>query len=54
MSKKQTFLDKTMRGDQSHRDYVKVVRAYKAENGAWKFKTQVVELNDKSKAEIYK
>ena len=54
MAKKQSFLDKTQRGKQSHRDYVKVVRAYKAENGAWKFRTKVLELNDENKAEIYK
>ena len=54
MAKKQTFLDKAQRGEQSHRDFVKVVRAYKAENGAWKFKTKVMELNDENKGEIYK
>ena len=54
MAKKQTFLDKAKRGEQSHRDFVKVVRAYKAENGAWKFKTKVMELNDENKGEIYK
>lgn len=54
MAKKQTFLDKTKRGADSHKEYVKVVRAYKASNGAWKFRTEVVGLNDANKNEIYK
>ena len=54
MAKKQSFLDKTQRGEQSHRDFVKVVRAYKGDNGAWKFKTKVVELTDENKGKIYK
>ncbi len=53
MAKKQTFLDKAKRGEESHREYIKVVRAYKADSGAWKFRTKVVEINDKNKSEIY-
>ena len=54
MAKKQTFLDKTQRGSESRKEYVKVVRAYKASNGAWKFKTEVVGVDDSTKNEIYK
>ena len=54
MAKKQTFLDKSKKKDAKASEYVKLVRAYKADNGAWKFRTSVVEITDENRNEIYK
>ena len=55
MAKKQTFADKLKKGDKEKgTEYVKVVKAVKAENGAWKFRTQMVALTDENRNEIYK
>jgi hypothetical protein len=53
MAKKQSFADKTKRKDKDGFEYVKLVKAYKAENGAWKFKTQMVAVNDANRNEVY-
>jgi len=56
MAKKQTFIDKVKRGskDEPVVEYVKVVRAFKADNGAWKFQTKMVAVTDENRSEIYK
>ena len=56
MAKKQTFVDKLKKGgkDEKSVEYVKVVRAYKADNGAWKFQSKMVAVTDDNRAEIYK
>jgi hypothetical protein len=40
--------------DTKQPNFVKVVKAYKSDKGAWRFRTKMVELNDENKAEIYK
>jgi hypothetical protein len=55
MAKKQTFVDKLRKGGkEGGGEYVKVVKAYKGENGAWKFQTSIVEVTDQNRDEIYK
>ena len=55
MAKKQTFADKLKKGDKEKGiEYVKVVKAYKADNGAWKFRTQMVAVTDANRNEVYK
>jgi hypothetical protein len=53
MAKKQTFQDK-LKAKEAAREFVKVVKAYKAENGAWKYSTKIVEVNDDNRESIYK
>lgn len=54
MAKKQTFSDKAKKkGKGSDLEYVKVVEAYKAENGAWKFRSRMVAVNDDNRKEVY-
>jgi hypothetical protein len=53
MAKKQSFADKAKRKDKDAFEYIKVVKAYKADNGAWKFRTQVVAVNDANRNELY-
>ena len=53
MAKKQTFSDKLKkRGSGSELEYVKVVESYKAENGAWKFRTRMVALTDENRKNV--
>jgi hypothetical protein len=54
MAKKQTFLDKARKKDAKQREFVKLVKAYRADNGAWKFRTNMVEITDQNRNEIYK
>ncbi len=54
MAKKQTFMDKSQKKDGKSVEFVKLVKAYKADNGAWKFRTQMVEVDEKNRNEIYK
>jgi len=57
MGKKKTFADKVKKAsekdDKEKREYVKWVKAYKAENGAWKFRTVNIAVTDENKSEIY-
>ena len=57
MGKKQSFADKVKKASdkdsKSDRHYVKWVKAYKGENGAWKFRTVHVAVTDENKSEIY-
>ena len=53
MAKKQTFLDKTKKKDKSEEEFVKVVKAVRADNGAWKFKAQVVKVTPENRDEIF-
>lgn len=54
MAKKQTFLDKSKKRDGKTQEFVKLVKAYKTETGAWKFRSQMVEITDQNRNEIYK
>ncbi len=57
MGKKKTFADKLKKASEKDTrqtaEYVKWVKAYKAENGAWKFRTVNVAVTDENKSEIY-
>lgn len=53
MAKKQTFTDKLKKKEEA-KEYLKVVRAIKTKDGAWKFNTKMVEVNDETRGEIYK
>ncbi len=53
MAKKQTFTDKTKKKGKDALEWVKVVKAVKQENGAWKFRTQMVALTDDNRKELY-
>jgi len=53
MAKKQTFQDK-LKQKEAAKEYLKVVKAVKTKDGAWKFNTRMVELNDETKGEVYK
>lgn len=57
MGKKKTFADKVRKAaeqkDKPSVEYVKWVKAYKAENGAWKFRTVNIAVTDENKSEIY-
>jgi hypothetical protein len=53
MAKKQTFTDKLKKKEEA-KEYLKVVRAIKTKDGAWKFNSKMVEINDENRAEIYK
>ncbi|MFQ6008458.1 MAG: hypothetical protein ACE5K8_05835 [Candidatus Zixiibacteriota bacterium] len=57
MGKKKTFADKARkaaeRQEKTAVEYVKWVRAYRAENGAWKFRTVNIAVTDENKKEIY-
>jgi hypothetical protein len=56
MAKGKTFVDKLKKGAQEKKtsEYVKLVRAYRGDNGAWKFRTKIVEVTDSNRNEIYK
>ena len=57
MGKKKTFADKVKKASEKDgkekREYVKWVKAYKAENGVWKFRTVNIAVTDENKSEIY-
>jgi len=57
MGKKKTFADKVKKAsgkDQKvEREYIKWVKAYKSENGTWRFKTVNIAVTDENKGEIY-
>ena len=56
MAKKQSFADKVRKAAEKgggEVEHVKWVKAYKAENGAWKFKTMTVAVTDENRKEIY-
>lgn len=49
-----TFADKLAKAaSRDDRELIKYVKAYKAENGAWKFKTGMVEVTDENRKEIF-
>lgn len=56
MAKKVGFTDKLRRAasgeDEKKREFVKLVKAVKTENGHWRFRTQVVEVTDDNRKEI--
>jgi hypothetical protein len=55
MAKKQTFVDKLKKADRGKTaDMVKLVQAYRGENGAWKYRTMMVEITDENRNKIYK
>lgn len=54
MAKKQTFSEKAKKKSQGMDvEYVRVVEAYKAENGAWKFRSRMVAVNDENRKSVY-
>ena len=57
MAKKKSFADKVRKASEKDgkekREYVKWVKAYKGENGAWKFRTVNIAVTDENKSEIY-
>jgi hypothetical protein len=55
MAKKQSFADKVKKAGEkgSGPETVKWVKAYRAENGAWKFRTVMVAVTDENRKEIY-
>ncbi len=57
MGKKTSFADKVKKAvEKQHTErveYVKWVKAYKAENGAWRFRTVQIAVTDENKSEIY-
>ena len=52
MAKKQSFADKAKKKDGSEAEYMKVVEAYKAENGAWKFRSRIVAVTDNNRKDV--
>jgi hypothetical protein len=53
MAKKQTFSDKLKKkSGGSDLEYVKVIESYKAENGAWKFRTRIVGLTEENRKSV--
>ncbi len=57
MGKKKSFADKVKKAagqkDAPKVEHVKWVKAYRAENGAWKFRTVNIAVTDENKKEIY-
>jgi hypothetical protein len=57
MAKQKSFADKVKKAsgkqDKPEGERVKWVKAYKAENGAWKFRTLHVTVTDENRSEIY-
>ncbi len=55
MAKKTSFADKVKKAAEKEKssEYVKWVKAYKAENGAWRFRTVTVAVTDENRKEIY-
>lgn len=55
MAKKQTFADKLKKSEQNQGpEFIKVIRAEKSRDGAWKFRTQVMKMTEEAKSEIFK
>jgi hypothetical protein len=55
MAKKQSFADKAKKKDGAAGaggDFLKVVKAYKTKDGAWKFRSLMVGVNDSNKSEL--
>jgi hypothetical protein len=57
VAKKKSFADKVRKAAERQAkptvEYVKWVKAYRAENGAWKFRTLNIAVTDENKKEIY-
>ena len=57
MAKKKSFADKVKKASErqakGEAQYVKWVKAYRAKNGAWKFRTLNIAVTDENKGEIY-
>jgi len=57
MGKKKSFSDKVKKaaskGLKQEREYVRWVKAYKTEDGVWKFRTVNIAVTDENKSEIY-
>jgi hypothetical protein len=57
MGKKKTFADKVKKAagkqDKPPVEYVKWVKAYRTEDGSWKFRTVNIAVTDENKSEIY-
>ena len=56
MAKKTSFADKVKKAagkGESSTEYVKWVKAYKTENGAWKFRTVNIAVTDENRKDIY-
>ena len=55
MAKKTSFADKVKKAasKEESRQYIKWVKAYKGENGAWKFRTVNLAVTDENRKEIY-
>jgi hypothetical protein len=55
VAKKQTFADKLKKSEKGQTpEFIKVVRAEKTKDGAWKFRTQVMQMTDETKNELFK
>jgi hypothetical protein len=54
VAKKQTFADKLKKKEGSTDTFVKLVKAVRDDNGAWKFRTQMVAVNDTNRKEKLK
>ena len=54
MAKKQTFADKLKKKEGIADTYVKLVKAVRDDNGAWKFRTRMVAVNDSNRKEKLK
>jgi len=49
-----SFADKLKKSQEGGgQEMVKYVKSYKGENGAWRFRTKMVELTDETRKEIY-
>jgi hypothetical protein len=57
MGKRKTFADKVKKASERQSgkelEYVQWVKAYRAENGSWKFRTVNVAVTDENRKEIY-
>ncbi|MEE8577181.1 MAG: hypothetical protein V3T31_07980 [candidate division Zixibacteria bacterium] len=47
-----TFQDKLRKASEKV-EYVKVVKAYKADDGSWKFRTKMVQVTDDNRSKLY-
>ena len=57
MGKRKSFADKVKKASEKDKkaklQYVKWVKAYKADNGAWKFHTVNIAVTEDNKSDIY-
>ena len=57
MGKRKSFADKVKKASEKQAkpavEYVKWVKAYRAKNGVWKFRTVNIAVTDENKSEIY-